>query len=319
MGSSIRDNLFAIVTLTAALLARAHSSGVLQGSPRLDAAVFAHAIQPGEVVRLDVTCACVSTPPTATVFASHVALAPIPGGVLWRGWIGIDLETKPGMYPVNVRVGQPPITTTVALDVHAKRFLTRRLRVADGLVNPPVSALTRIAREAAQLEALFKVVTPAVWDAPFLPPVMDSVIRNFGVRSIFNGQLRNPHAGIDFRSPADAPVAAPGPGRVVLADDLFFTGRTVVIDHGLGLYSVLAHLSRIAVADGDRVQRGAIVGLVGATGRVTGPHLHWAVRLNGARVDPLSLLVALHAASADPPGPSGLNGPTPSPSVHSRR
>ncbi len=120
---------------------------------------------------------------------------------------------------------------------------------------------------------------------------------NFGLRSVFNGQPRSPHAGVDFAAPTGTSVRAPGAVRVVIADDLFFTGNTVVIDHGFGLFSFLAHLSAIDVARDEVVARGAPVGMVGATGRVTGPHLHWSVRLNGARVDPLSLVAVTERLS----------------------
>src|SRR5207237_2671212 len=127
----------------------------------------------------------------------------------------------------------------------------------------------------------------------FVPPVPSTVASHFGARSIFNGQVRSPHSGADFPSPTGAPVAAPNAGRVVLARDLYFSGNTVVLDHGLGLFSPLAHLSVIDVREDDRVVAGQEVGKVGATGRVTGPHLHWAVRVDGARVDPLAVLAML--------------------------
>jgi murein DD-endopeptidase MepM/ murein hydrolase activator NlpD len=104
---------------------------------------------------------------------------------------------------------------------------------------------------------------------------------------------RNPHSGADFPSPAGTPIAAPSAGRVVLARDLYFSGNTVILDHGLGLFSLLAHMSVVDVREGDLVPSGKVVGNVGATGRVTGPHLHWAVRLNGARVDPMAVLALL--------------------------
>jgi murein DD-endopeptidase MepM/ murein hydrolase activator NlpD len=115
----------------------------------------------------------------------------------------------------------------------------------------------------------------------------------FGSRSVFNGQPRNPHAGVDFRGGVGTPIAAPGAGTVAMAEDLYFTGQTVVIDHGGAMHSILAHMSEIRVREGQQVEPGDIVGFVGATGRVTGPHLHWSIRLLGARVDPLSVLRAL--------------------------
>jgi len=110
---------------------------------------------------------------------------------------------------------------------------------------------------------------------------------------VFNGQPRNAHGGADFLSPAGTTILAPNAGRIAVARSLYFSGNTVVIDHGLGLFSTLAHLSAFDVHEGDRVTAGQRIGLVGATGRVTGPHLHWAVRASGARVDPLSVLALL--------------------------
>jgi len=140
-------------------------------------------------------------------------------------------------------------------------------------------------------------VDPTKWKAEKIATLKDATGKpqaiTTGVRRVFNGQPRQPHAGADLLSPAGTPILAPSDGRVVLARDLYFTGNTVVIDHGLGLFSLFAHLSTIGVHAGDTVPGGATIGLVGATGRVTGPHLHWAMRLNGARVDPLSVLALL--------------------------
>ena len=134
-----------------------------------------------------------------------------------------------------------------------------------------------------------------MWTDLFARPVSEANNSAFGSRSVFNGEARSPHSGADFLSPAGTPVHAPNRGRVVLAKELYFSGNTVILDHGLGLFSLIAHLSVIDVAAGDTVTAGQVVGKVGATVRVTGPHLHWAVRLGGARVDPLSLLATLGA------------------------
>jgi murein DD-endopeptidase MepM/ murein hydrolase activator NlpD len=211
----------------------------------------------------------------------------------WTALIGIDLDTKPGRYAVEVDAGEglaPAWTLTVA----PKRFPTRRLTVDEGFVNPPRSVADRIEREAQLLAAVW--AHPAVdrlWSTSFVRPVPQAANSRFGTRSIFNGQPRNAHGGADFLSPSGTPIGAPNAGRVVIARDLYFSGGTVIIDHGQGLFSMLAHMSAIDVREGDRVEPGQIVGRVGATGRVTGPHLHWAVRANGARVDPLSLLALL--------------------------
>ena len=159
---------------------------------------------------------------------------------------------------------------------------------------PVGTVLARIRSEAQFMTAVYEHSAPEPdWANGLRRPVAESANSSFGTRSVFNGEPRSPHAGTDFLSPAGTPIAAPAAGRIVGARELFFTGNTVIIDHGLGVFSMLAHLSRIDVHEGDAVQAGDILGLVGATGRVTGPHLHWAVRLNGTRVDPLSLLAVV--------------------------
>lgn len=277
------------------LLAIAHSASA-QDAPSLRTSFRSRAIQPGEVVRLDVVCRCGDARPVARAFDNEVLLFSLDEPGRWRGLIGIDVETKPGTYRVTVTVdrnAQAPIVSTRLLHVLRRRFTTRRLRVDPSFVEPPASAHERIEREARLMEALFTSNAPQRWDGPFRLPVPQPPVSNFGVRSVFNGRPRNPHAGVDFGSPAGTPIAAPGAGRVVLADALYFTGNTVIVDHGLGLFSVFAHLSKIGVQKDEDVGSGDVIGLVGATGRVTGPHLHWSVRLHGARVDPLSLVAAL--------------------------
>jgi murein DD-endopeptidase MepM/ murein hydrolase activator NlpD len=251
-------------------------------------------MQPGEVVRVDATCSCAATQGTATAFGHTVPLFRTDGSSGWRALIGIDVETKPGPYRVRVEFdspGQPAASATRNLVVVSKAFPTRRLTVAARFVEPPAEEVRRILDEASRLQTIFASVTPSrLWQGTIHPPVTAAPAGSFGMRSVFNGQARSPHGGTDFPSPAGTPISAPAGGTIALAEALYFTGNTVVIDHGLGLYSLLAHLSRIDVNRGDVVGEGQVVGLVGATGRVTGPHLHWAVRLGGARIDPLSLM-----------------------------
>jgi murein DD-endopeptidase MepM/ murein hydrolase activator NlpD len=258
--------------------------------------VTARAMQPGEVVRLDIAGTRPVNSLTVQAFDRNIAAARVGQGA-WRALIGIDLDVTAGDYPVTIDVNYGDGTRTVheqTLAVEAKEFPTRQLRVAPQFVNPPPSVQHRIDRERRQLGALFSAVGPEPrWTGTFLRPIEVSVVSGFGVRSVYNGEPRAPHSGADFASPSGTPVLAPGGGRVVLAEPLYFTGRTVVIDHGVGLVSLLAHLSRIDVRVGADVVAGARVGLVGATGRATGPHLHWTVRLQGARVDPMSVIAAL--------------------------
>lgn len=149
----------------------------------------------------------------------------------------------------------------------------------------------RAAQEAKRLAGLFRSVTDRLWVGPFRVP-LEGVrpSSSFGRRRIVNGQPRSPHTGVDLGAPSGTAVQAMQRGRVVLDENLFFSGRTVVLDHGLGLFSLYGHFSESRVSVGRVVEAGEIIGLVGATGRATAPHLHWAVRLGDARVDGLDLV-----------------------------
>jgi len=217
----------------------------------------------------------------------------------WRALVGIDLDVVPGTYEITARSAGGVATRT--LRVTSRNFAVRKLTVNPDFVNPPRELQTRIAEEARLLERAYAAVTPdPLWAQPFRRPVPHQANSRFGTRSIFNGELRSPHGGTDFLSPSGTPVHAPNDGRVAVARDLYFAGRSVLIDHGAGVFSQLAHLSRIDVREGETVRAGQVVGLVGATGRVTGAHLHWAVRVAGARVDALSLLAVLGPPATTP-------------------
>lgn len=206
--------------------------------------------------------------------------------------VGIDLAVAPGTHRIAIESGAA--RTRFSLLVTARKFATRTLNVNPEFVNPPPSAVPRIEREATELQRIWQTSTsPKLWDGAFVPPVPQPANSAFGTRTILNGEPRSPHSGADFGSPAGTPIKAPNAGRVVLADSLYYTGNTIVIDHGLGLFSLFAHLSEIDAHAEDLVKTGDVVGTVGATGRATGPHLHWSVRINGARVDPVSLLEVL--------------------------
>ena len=263
--------------------------------PALRIGVAARSIQPGELVVLTLTMN--AEPATAVVRAFDRVMPAyrVRAGV-WQALVGIDLERKPGVYAVEVeaRVGATIVRGREMLVVQRRTFATRRLRVDPDFVNPSGAVLARIASEAAFIrDASDHSAEERIWSAPFLRPVPDQANSRFGTRSILNGEPRRPHGGTDFLSAAGTPVHAPNAGRVAAARELFFTGNTVIIDHGMGVVSLLAHLSSVDVREGERVSAGQIVGRVGATGRVTGPHLHWALTVAGARVDPLSALALL--------------------------
>jgi murein DD-endopeptidase MepM/ murein hydrolase activator NlpD len=284
-----------LVLLAAAMAA---STPVAQAtSPRLDVtvAIRARAIAVGEVVVVTMTTDTPADEVRLKAFdRDQPAFRDSP--LVWRAIVGIDLDVVPNTYVLSVdaRVGDTTRHVTDQLVVANREFPTRKLTVDDAYVNPPAAVTERITQEAKDLDLIWKSSAPArLWSGAFERPVPQDANSAFGSRSVFNGEARSPHSGADFSSPAGTPIHAPNAGKVVLARELYFTGNTVIIDHGLGLFSLMAHLSQIDVNAGDAIAGGRVVGLVGATGRVTGPHLHWGVRLGGARVDPLSLLDAL--------------------------
>lgn len=203
---------------------------------------------------------------------------------------GIDAEARPGARRLRLRWPDGS-ESEVVVSVVRKDFPTERLRVEPKYVEPPAAVIARITAEKERLDALWaQVGGERLWRRSFQSPVEARPSSAFGLQRIFNGQRRSPHNGVDFPVGAGVPVAAANAGRVAVADDLYFTGNTVIVDHGHGLYTTYAHLSEVLVAPGQGVERGDVVGRVGATGRATGPHLHWGARLLAARVDPLQLL-----------------------------
>lgn len=261
--------------------------------PPLRVSAPAATLQPGAATLLTITGADPLPLVRARAFARELSPFRIDSGT-WQVLVGVDLDVTPGTYAVEIDAGGPESATTHLLKVIARRFPTRTLKVDPALVNPPPEARERIAREAGRLGRLWAAAaTTRLWAGPFERPVPDAANSSFGTRSIYNGEPRSAHGGTDFLSPPGRPIQAPNAARVAIAEPLYFTGGTVVLDHGGGVLSLFAHLSTIGVREGDLVASGEVIGEVGATGRVTGPHLHWAVRVSGARVDPLSLLSAL--------------------------
>jgi murein DD-endopeptidase MepM/ murein hydrolase activator NlpD len=281
--------------------------GLLQQAPPVTLEVRARALQPGEFVLLTINAPEAAASVHTRAFDRDWPAFRVSAGT-WRAFLGVDLDVAPGDHIVTVRVDEPSGVrrATRTLTVRPKRFPTRRLSVDDAFVNPPADAQKRIEAEAAELDRLWRSSTgPPRFEGTFLRPVPHDANSAFGTRSVFNDQPRSPHSGADFASPAGTPVSAPAAGRVVLARDLYFSGLTVIIDHGAGLVSLFAHLASLddtlkldaSIASGDRIGR------VGATGRVTGPHLHWATRVGGARVDPLSVMSALGGSPKQGPSP----------------
>ncbi len=270
------------------MLATIRAGGPIEISAR------ARSMQPGEVVILSIGKA--ERLDSVRVRAFNQSIPAYRDGDAWTAMVGIDLDIKPGTYQVEVESGSGAavVHSVYPLTILPRMFRTRRLTVDEAFVTPPKSAEPRIGREAALLAATWRSSAPTrLWTTGFVRPVPQAANSAFGTRSIFNGKPRNSHGGADFLSPAGTPIQAPNAGRIAVARNLYYSGNTVIIDHGLGVFSTLAHLSRVDVHEGEVVTPGQSIGLVGATGRVTGPHLHWAVRIADARVDPLSVLDVL--------------------------
>lgn len=202
----------------------------------------------------------------------------------WIAVVGIPLGTAPGRQSLLVQGG-----TAATFQVRAKEYAAQHIKLKNRRqVSPDPEDLKRIKRELDLQLAAYRTYRDGVVPSNVMldRPVDGRLSSPFGLRRFFNGEERNPHSGLDFAVPSGTPVKAPAAGRVVLVGDYFFNGKTVFVDHGQGFISMFCHLSAIDVKPGDEVARGAVVGKVGATGRATGPHLHWNISLNAVRVDP---------------------------------
>jgi len=244
-----------------------------------------HTPVPGGVAVVPLGDASNATIPAPTAKLGDRRLAVVQDNGRWLALVGIPLETAPG--PLSIQVDSNGSRRQERLDIHDKAYPVQRLTIKDQRkVTPNPDDEARIVREQEITEAIKAAFTPGAVDTRFTLPAEGRLSSRFGLRRFFNGQPRKPHAGLDVAVGLGAPVRAPAPGVVVNRGEFFFNGNTVFIDHGQGLITAYMHLSRIDVAEGQRVERGQILGAAGATGRVTGPHLHWAVILNGTAVDP---------------------------------
>jgi murein DD-endopeptidase MepM/ murein hydrolase activator NlpD len=225
-----------------------------------------------------------ATPPSAASKTQH-----------WRTLLAVDLDKPVGDYPVDVSMKPPadaPAICQLTVHVIAGKFATENLHVDNKFVEPDPEQTARAKSEQQKLREIYATVSPRkLWQGRFRIP-LDGVTKgaNFGRRRVLNGQPGSPHSGVDLPATTGTPVHASQTGRVVLAEPLFFAGNTVIIDHGLGIYTLYGHLSEIDAKVGDKIAVGAVLGKVGATGRVTGPHLHWGLSVERSRVNALQIV-----------------------------
>jgi murein DD-endopeptidase MepM/ murein hydrolase activator NlpD len=215
-------------------------------------------------------------------------------GNSWYALAGIDVEQAPGTYALELTATATdghPLSTRQEVTVLAAHYKTTTLHVEEKYVQPDAATLQRIAADKAVKDAAFAHLTSEpLWNGSFRSPVPFTATDSFGTRRMFNGELASVHRGTDFHAPSGTPVLAANDGQVIIAQPMFYEGNLVVIDHGQQFTTLYMHLSKIEVKVGDRVRKGQRLGLSGATGRVTGPHLHLSARWQGQWVDPVLLL-----------------------------
>jgi murein DD-endopeptidase MepM/ murein hydrolase activator NlpD len=203
--------------------------------------------------------------------------------------VGIDLLMEPGKYKLEVK--SPGAAAHRMVKVSKKKYPLQRLTLPEDMVVLSPENEARVEREQKKMAGLWPVDSLRLWSGDFINPLPGKEVGTvFGVRRIINKIPKSPHTGVDISADAGDPILAPNDGVAVLVDDEFYTGNCVVLDHGQGIYTMFFHLSKINVRYGQAIMKGDVIGLVGATGRATGPHLHWGVRMQGARVDPLELI-----------------------------
>ena len=236
---------------------------------------------PGGVARIDLGPAAAR--PQAWADAVPLLVLGSPSG--WTALVGIGLSAEPGT--ARIRVQGESGERELAYTITPKRYTEQHLKVSPRTVDLSPEDLARHERERAHQQGVIATFSaPPAGEPHMRPPTPGRRSSSFGLRRFFNGQPRNPHSGMDIAAPTGTPVVAPLAATVIDTGDYFFNGQTVWLDHGGGLLSMMCHLSRIDCKVGDRLAVGQRLGTVGATGRVTGPHLHWTVSLNRASVDP---------------------------------
>jgi len=235
---------------------------------------------PGGLVIIDLGPAKAATP--LAKYQGHRVMVQAENG-RWQAVVGIPLTAKAGEHRLRLSDGRR-IPFRVTPHTYATQHLTIKNKRK---VNPNPQDMHRIKAERGRINAALATWREvAVVQTRFVPPLVGRLSSPFGLRRYFNQQPRKPHSGIDIAAAAGTPIRAPAAGRVLDTGDFFFNGNTVFLDHGQGLVTLYCHMSRIDVAPGQTVRQGEVIGAVGQTGRVTGPHLHWGVSLNDVRVDP---------------------------------
>lgn len=278
----------------AAVLLLLAPRGARAAAPEPAMSVEARAFKPGEIALVTVTGHDAKVPPRASLRGRELDFFTGASTGTWHAFLGFDLEFATGPATLEAELRAPGGRLSPASEsfiVVDAGFPAVELKVEQKFVTPDKNDSERAEAEAAKLHKLFAKTEPKrLFEGRFDSPIPGAATGRLGERRVFNGQPRAPHSGMDLKAKLGQAVRAPAAGKVLLADSLFFAGNTIILDHGAGLTTQYAHLSKFLVKPGDAVKKGQVIGRVGATGRVTGPHLHWALKLKSARVDPYSLV-----------------------------
>jgi murein DD-endopeptidase MepM/ murein hydrolase activator NlpD len=202
--------------------------------------------------------------------------------------LGIDLFTEPGTYTLDIAANDKVLSRPVT--VVEKKYPVQKLTLPKDMVQLSPENEARAEREQQKVAAIWPNETDRLWNGSFMNPREGEISTKFGLRRVINGISKNPHSGVDVAADEGQEVYAPNSAVVTMVDDHFYSGNSVILDHGQGIYTMFFHLSKVMVKEGQQVKKGDVIALVGSTGRSTGAHLHWGVRVQGSRVDPLELI-----------------------------
>jgi len=250
-------------------------------------------ISPGEVVKISLQSPRFSSA-VAHFHGKDYMFVPDSSNSSFFLLIGLGLDMKPGIYELAIHINFPDGSRKefpLVLPVSSRKFAVQNINVDEKYVFPSAKAQERIKKEFELVKEVYQAYAPGwLGHGNFIVPSNGKIRKNFGEKRIFNNEFHSRHRGVDIRSSRGTKVKAANSGKIVLKRNLYYGGNTVIIDHGAGLFSIYCHLSRVSAKKGDLVNKGEVIGRVGSTGRVTGPHLHWGVKLYDQFVSPFSIL-----------------------------
>ncbi len=276
-----RKLLFSLLVVVSCVILSTHVNA--DHAPVTQIGPFRQAALPGGIVIVDLHASSTEIAPTAKLGNREIAVVEHDGG--WYAIVGIALSKKPGEHQLQINADGR--TRTLAFKIIDFKYEEQRITITDKRkVNPAPLDMERIKKENKRIAEVKAYRYEKLLADNFVTPLEGILTSPFGRRRFYNDQPRRPHGGIDIAADTGTPIYAPATGLVVDTGDYFFNGNSIFLEHGLGLQTFYAHLSKIHVKAGDKVEPGDLIGEVGATGRVTGPHLHWSVGLNGTWINP---------------------------------